>query len=282
MKTALPFGVVLTMPATGSEMNCVAVISRRVTRVALPAASGANAGVTLVTKSQNDKLLFHSPLVYPRFSVLDPTKSYSLPQKQVANGVVDAFIHVLEQYLTYPVAAKVQDRFAEGLLLTLLEEGPRALVEPDNYDVRANLMWAATMALNGLLGCGVPQDWAAHMIGHELTALHGLDHAQTLAILLPWVLIHQKESKREKLLQYAERVWQLREGSEEARIEQAIAVTRAFFERMGLKGRLSDFGIDSSAIEPIIAKLDLHNRQSLGEQGAIHLSECREILTLAL
>lgn len=270
------------MPATGSEMNCVAVISRRVTRVALPAASGANAGVTLVTKSQNDKLLFHSPLVYPRFSVLDPTKSYSLPQKQVANGVVDAFIHVLEQYLTYPVAAKVQDRFAEGLLLTLLEEGPRALVEPDNYDVRANLMWAATMALNGLLGCGVPQDWAAHMIGHELTALHGLDHAQTLAILLPWVLIHQKESKREKLLQYAERVWQLREGSEEARIEQAIAVTRAFFERMGLKGRLSDFGIDSSAIEPIIAKLDLHNRQSLGEQGAIHLSECREILTLAL
>ncbi len=282
VKAALPFGVVLTMPATGSEMNCVAVISRRVTRVALPAASGANAGVTLVTKSQNDKLLFHSPLVYPRFSVLDPTKSYSLPQKQVANGVVDAFIHVLEQYLTYPVAAKVQDRFAEGLLLTLLEEGPRALVEPDNYDVRANLMWAATMALNGLLGCGVPQDWAAHMIGHELTALHGLDHAQTLAILLPWVLIHQKESKREKLLQYAERVWQLREGSEEARIEQAIAVTRAFFERMGLKGRLSDFGIDSSAIEPIIAKLDLHNRQSLGEQGAIHLSECREILTLAL
>ncbi len=112
VKTALPFGVVLTMPATGSEMNCVAVISRRVTRVALPAASGANAGVTLVTKSQNDKLLFHSPLVYPRFSVLDPTKSYSLPQKQVANGVVDAFIHVLEQYLTYPVAAKVQDRFA--------------------------------------------------------------------------------------------------------------------------------------------------------------------------
>jgi NADP-dependent alcohol dehydrogenase len=123
--------------------------------------------------------------LFPRFSVLDPKVTYSLPPVQIANGVVDAFVHVMEQYMTYPVGAKLQDRFAEGLLLTLVEEGPRALTEPENYDVRANLMWCATLALNGLLSAGVPQDWATHMIGHEMTTLCGLDHARTLAIVLP-------------------------------------------------------------------------------------------------
>ena len=168
-------GCVLTLPATGSESNSGAVITR---------------------KSSGDKQHFFSPLVQPRFAVLDPVVTYSLPPRQIANGVVDAFVHTLEQYLTYPVDAKVQDRFAEGLLLTLLEDG-RALAEPENYGVRANVMWSATMALNGLIGAGVPQDWATHMLGHELTAMHDLDHAQTLAIVLPALLHEKKAQKRE-------------------------------------------------------------------------------------
>ena len=167
IQDAVALGCVLTLPATGSEMNCGAVISR---------------------KSSGEKLAFKTPHVQPRFSVLDPTVCYSLPTKQTANGVVDAFVHIAEQYLTYPVDAKVQDRFAEGLLLTLIEEGPKLLLEPENYAVRANVMWSATMALNGLIGSGVPQDWSTHMLGHELTAMHGLDHGQTLAIVLPAML----------------------------------------------------------------------------------------------
>ncbi|MNC00001.1 Alcohol dehydrogenase YqhD [compost metagenome] len=186
----------------------------------------------------------------PRFAVLDPVLTYTLPARQVANGVVDAFIHTLEQYLTYPVNAKVQDRFAEGLLLTLIEEGPKALVEPENYDVRANIMWSATLALNGLIGAGVPQDWATHMLGHELTALHGLDHAQTLAVVLPALLQAKREQKRTKLLQYAERVWDLRSGSEAERIDGAIKATRDFFERMGVKTRLRDYGLADANIHP--------------------------------
>ena len=164
---ALPIGAVLTLPATGSEMNAAAVITRKRTQ---------------------EKFAFISPTVFPRFAVLDPTRTYTLPARQVGNGVVDAFVHVMEQYLTVPAQAKVQDRFAEGLLLTLVEDGPRALAEPEAYDVRANLMWTATLALNGLIGTGVPQDWSTHIIGHELTALYGLDHAQTLAVVLPAML----------------------------------------------------------------------------------------------
>lgn len=164
IRSAIPMGSVLTLPATGSESNAGAVISRKTT---------------------GDKQAFHSSFVQPVFAVLDPVYTYTLPPRQVANGVVDAFVHTVEQYVTYPVNGKIQDRFAEGILLTLIEEGPKALQEPENYDVRANVMWAATQALNGLIGAGVPQDWATHMLGHELTAMHGLDHAQTLAIILP-------------------------------------------------------------------------------------------------
>ncbi|MGL4600377.1 MAG: iron-containing alcohol dehydrogenase, partial [Plesiomonas sp.] len=180
IKQAIPMGSVLTLPATGSEMNMGAVITRR---------------------STGDKQHFFSPLVMPKFAVLDPEITYTLPERQIANGVVDAFVHTVEQYLTYPVDAKVQDRFAEGLLQTLVEEGPRALVEPQNYAVRANIMWSATMALNGLIGAGVPQDWATHMLGHELTAMHGIDHAQTLAVILPVLLQEKRIAKHAKLLQ---------------------------------------------------------------------------------
>jgi NADP-dependent alcohol dehydrogenase len=171
----------------------------------------------------------------PFFSVLDPEKTYTLPPKQISNGVVDAFVLVVEQYLTYPVNAKVQDRFAEGVQLTLIEEGPKALETPKDYDTRSNLMWAATLALNGLIGAGVPQDWYTHMIEHEITAIHGINHAQTLAVILPSILTVCRQSKREKLLQYAECVWGINEGNEEQRIDAAIDRTRKFFEQMQLK-----------------------------------------------
>ncbi|MCO4205505.1 alcohol dehydrogenase [Aeromonas taiwanensis] len=258
--SAIPLGTVLTLPATGSEMNMGAVITR---------------------KSTGDKQHFFSPFVMPRFAVLDPVLTYTLPARQVANGVVDAFIHTLEQYLTYPVNAKVQDRFAEGLLLTLAEEGPKALVEPENYDVRANIMWSATLALNGLIGAGVPQDWATHMLGHELTALHGLDHAQTLAVVLPALLQAKREQKHAKLLQYAERVWDLRSGSEEERIDGAIAATRDFFERMGVKTRLRDYGMADAGIDTLLAKLEEHGMTSLGEHGDIDLVQSRHIYEAA-
>ena len=178
---ALPFGTVLTLPATGSEMNSGGVITRR---------------------SIGAKLAFGSAHCFPVFSVLDPTKTYTLPVKQLANGVVDAFVHTVEQYLTYPANTPLQDRFAEGILQTLVDIGPRLLADTEpNYDDRASLVWAATLALNGLIGAGVPQDWSTHMVGHELTALHGIDHARTLAIVLPSMLDQRREQKQAKLLQ---------------------------------------------------------------------------------
>lgn len=260
IKDAVPMGCVLTLPATGSESNSGAVITR---------------------KSSGDKQHFFSPHVQPLFAVLDPVVTYSLPPRQIANGVVDAFVHTIEQYLTYPVDAKVQDRFAEGLLLTLLEDGPRALAEPENYAVRANVMWSATMALNGLIGAGVPQDWATHMLGHELTAMHGLDHAQTLAIVLPALLIEKKAQKRKKLLQYADRVWGLRDGSEDNRIDGAIAATRAFFEKMGVPTRMSDYQLDGSSIPALLDKLHQHGMTALGEHQDITLEVSQRIYEAA-
>ena len=260
VKSTIAFGSVLTLPATGSEMNNGAVITRR---------------------ASNDKLAFSNSRLYPRFSVLDPTKTFTLPPRQIANGVVDAFVHITEQYLTYPVDAKVQDRFAEGLLLTLIEEGPKALQEPENYAVRANIMWTATLALNGLIGAGVPNDWATHMLGHELTALHGLDHAQTLAVVLPAMLQVRREEKREKLLQYAERVWGLRDGDTDSRIDQAIAKTRQFFESMQVPTRLSGYGIAKDAIPALLAQLERHGMVKLGEHQNVDLDRSKQVFELA-
>lgn len=258
--SAIAMGSVLTLPATGSESNSGAVISRRAT---------------------GDKQAFMSAHVQPLFAILDPVYTYTLPPRQVANGVVDAFVHTIEQYLTYPVDGRIQDRFAEGILLTLIEEGPRALAEPENYDVRANVMWAATMALNGLIGAGVPQDWATHMLGHELTAMHGLDHAQTLAIVLPSLMNEKRDTKREKLLQYGERVWNITEGSEAQRIDATIAATRDFFERMGVKTHLSDYGLDGSSIPALLTKLEEHGMTALGERGDITPDVSRRIYEAA-
>jgi NADP-dependent alcohol dehydrogenase len=258
--SALPIGCVLTLPATGTESNGNSVITKAATQ---------------------EKLAFGSPLVYPQFAILDPTTTYSLPPRQMANGAVDAFVHIMEQYMTYPVDAKVQDRFAEGLLMTLIEEGPRSLKEPTNYAVRSNVMWAATMALNGLIGVGVPQDWATHMIGHELTAMHGLDHAQTLAIVLPAVLQHQRDKKRAKLLQYGRRVWNLNHSDENALIDAAIAATKNFFEQMGTPTTLSGYGIGRESIPKLVDMLIKHELLALGEHGAITPEVSREILELA-
>lgn len=259
---ALPFGTVLTLPATGSEMNNGSVITRRDIGAKLP---------------------FRSRHLFPQFSVLDPTKTYTLPPPQLANGVVDAFVHTVEQYLTYPVNAPVQDRFAESLLQTLIEIGPRLLAasEPD-YDDRASLMWTATLALNGLIGAGVPQDWATHMIGHELTALHNIDHARTLAIVLPAMLHERRVQKRDKLLQYGERIWGIRNGSADERITAAIEQTRDFFERMGISTRLSTYGLGADAIDVVIRQLEEHGMTKLSERGDVTPAVSRRVLEAAL
>jgi len=257
---ALPFGSVLTLPATGSEMNSGGVVTR---------------------KSIGAKLPFSNRALFPVFSILDPTKTYTLPERQLANGVVDAFVHTIEQYLTFDVGGLVQDRFAEGLLLTLVEHGPKAIATQD-YDARANLMWVATLALNGLIGAGVPQDWTTHMIGHELTAKYDIDHARTLAIVLPSVMQVRREAKRGKLLQYAQRVWGLVGGTEDERIDAAIERTRAFFEGVGIPTRLSAYGIGAEAVEPIVAQLEAHGMVALGEHRDVTPEVSRRILELSL
>ena len=258
---ALPIGAILTLPATGSESN----------------------GNSVVTRDGN-KLPFKSPLVRPLFAVLDPSVTLSLSDRQISNGVVDAFIQTIEQYLTFSVNGKVQDRFSEGLLQTLIEEGPKALLPAtkEDLDVRANIMWSATMALNGLIGAGVPQDWSTHMIGHELTGAFGIDHARTLSIVLPAVMKVRKEQKREKLLQYATRVWQITEGDDNTRIDQAIRLTEEFFEKMQVPTRLSDVNLGSNDIDLLVDRLEQHGMTALGEQDDITLDISREILTLAL
>lgn len=260
VKAALPVGAVLTLPATGSESNTAAVISRRALK---------------------EKLAFLSPLVFPRFSVLDPETTFSLPARQVANGIGDAFCHVIEQYLTYPAGAALQDRFAESILRVLIEEGPKTLANPTDYSARANLVWAATWALNTAIGVGVPQDWASHMIGHELTALHGIDHARTLAVVLPSLMQVQRAVKREKLLQYADRVWNLREGTEDARIDAAIAATRRFYESLGIATHLADYGVAAGTAAEVARRLEAKGMAKLGERGDITPAVVERILMQA-
>jgi len=259
VKSAMPFGTVLTLPATGSEMNTNSVVTKWETQ---------------------EKLFFASPLVFPKFSVLDPETTYSLPPRQIGNGIVDAFTHVVEQYLTYPANAPLQDRWAESILQTLIEEGPKTLANPHDYASRANVVWAATLALNGLIGAGVPQDWTTHMIGHELTALHGLDHAQTLAVVLPSTLTVKRDRKREKLLQYADRVWGLVDGTEESRIDGAIQKTRDFFESVGVRTHLSDYGVGLDVIPLISDRFEKRGFVALGEHQDVTPKVVEQILAL--
>ncbi len=258
--SAVALGAVLTLAATGSEMNNGGVVTKAATK---------------------EKMAFGNPLLFPKFSVLDPETTYSLPKRQIINGIVDAFVHVMEQYLTYPVNSPVQDRFAEGILLTLLEEGPKAIAsDTPDYENRANLMWAATMALNGLIGMGVKSDWATHMIGHELTAFHGIDHAVTLAIVLPGLLTQLKEKRGEKLLQYAERVWNITEGTDEEKKTLAIDKTEAFFKQVGIATRLSDHNVGQDSIDIIVKRFE--GRGYVGMLPDVEVKDVAEILQARL
>jgi NADP-dependent alcohol dehydrogenase len=260
--SAIPLAAILTLPATGSESNSFAVISRSET---------------------SQKLAFSSTFGYPVFSVLDPEVTFSLPPRQVANGVVDAFVHTIEQYLTFPVGAHLQDRFAESILQTLIEVGPQTLAKPADYELRASFVWAATMALNGLIGQGVPQDWSTHMIGHELTALYGIDHARTLASVLPHLLRVHSKHKAEKLLQYAARVWGVLEGSPERRIEAGIVATEKFFESLGVPTRLKAYGqVKADTPSTVAHRLRASGMTQLGERQEVTPESVEKILELSL
>lgn len=253
---ALPIGVVLTLPATGSEANPNAVISR---------------------ERMQEKLCFGSPLVYPFFAVLDPTFTTTLDARQTANGVVDTFVHVCEQYVSDPVDAPLHDRFAEGVLLTLVEQGPRVLDEPGNLAARGHVMWAATMALNGLIGCGVPNDWTSHGIGHEITAFYGLDHAQTLAVIQPGVWRAQLPRKTGRLAHFGRRVWGL-SGDDASVASAAIDRTEAFYKSLGVKTRLSEYGVDAvEAGAKVRARFEARGAR-LSEDGSLAPSDVEAIL----
>jgi NADP-dependent alcohol dehydrogenase len=257
VKAALPLGVVLTLPATGTEMNANFVVTR---------------------VSTNEKYGGNSPLIFPKFSVLLPDAAGSLPQRQVANGIVDAFVHVIEQYLTYPVNAPLQDRMAESILQTLVEIGPKVYNDPSDYEAMSNLMWCASMALNGMISCGVPGDWSIHSIGHELTVIHNIDHARTLAIVLPGLWTILKDEKREKLLQFGKRVWNITAGSEDERIDNTILKTVEFFESLGVKTRMEDYKVTVYTIDKIVKRFEDRGWNALGDRELVTPEVVRRVL----
>ena len=257
----MPFGTVLTLPATGSEMNSGAVITRKETK---------------------EKLAMGGPGLFPVFSILDPQVISSIPQRQLANGLMDAFTHVLEQYMTYPVEALLQDRFAESILQTIIEVAPKILKDPTDYKAASNFMWSCTMALNGLIQKGVPTDWAVHAMGHELTALFGIDHARTLAIIAPSHYEFNFEAKKEKLAQYGERVWNITEGTLEEKAKAAIKKTVAFFHEIGIDTKLSDYTKDyEGTAEKIAKRFTDRGWLGLGEHQSLSPDKVEEIVKMA-
>lgn len=258
--STIPLASVMTLPATGSEMNNGAVISRLETE---------------------EKFAFFTPTSFPQFSILDPETTYSLPAFQVACGVIDTFVHTVEQYMTFPVEALLMDRWAEGILQTLKDISD-TLMKEDNpdYETRSNYMLCATMALNGFIAMGVPQDWATHMIGHELTAFTGLTHGVTLAIVYPALLRVMKEEKMDKLLQYGARVWQITIGTPEERAEQTIMRTESFFNSLGIATHLSDYHVDRTVIDKIVERFK-ERKWKLGEKQNIDYHVVAKILDMA-
>lgn len=253
-RKTVPLATVLTMSATGSEMNSGAVISRYETR---------------------EKYAFYSN--YPVFSILDPETLFSLPKRQIACGLADTFVHVLEQYMTTPGQSLLMDRWAEGILHTVVETAPRALSDERDYDTMSEYMLSATLALNDMIRMGVTEDWATHMIGHELTALHGLTHGATLAIVINGTLRVLRDQKHAKLLQYGERIWGITEGSEEERIDRTLARTEEFFRSLGLSTHLSEEGIGEETIAEVERRF---NAQGVhyGEAGNVDGAMARRIL----
>ena len=261
LSKVIPFGVVLTLPATGSEMNSGSVVTIEATK---------------------EKLVLGGSALFPKFSICDPTVIASLPKRQLQNGIVDAYTHVLEQYLTYPHDAMLQDRIAESILQTLVEIGPKVVENPTDYKLASNFMWCATMALNGLIQKGVPSDWATHMIGHELTALHDIDHARTLAIIAPNLYKVMFETKKDKLAQYGERVYNISANSVEEKAESAIEKTIEFFKIMGMESKISDFTNDfSETANTIVTRFEARKWLTLGEKQNITPEKVREIVEMS-
>jgi NADP-dependent alcohol dehydrogenase len=258
IKSVVPFGDVLTLPATGSEMNRGSVISNLAT---------------------NEKYAFYS--AYPQFSILDPTTTFSLPLFQVACGIADSFVHVMEQYLVDKNNSPLMDRWAEGVLSTLIEIAPKVRENQHDYEQMANFMLSATMALNGFIGMGVYSDWSTHLIGHEITAFTGLTHAETLVIVEPALLRVMKDEKRKKILQYAERVWNITESNEDKKIELAIEKTENFYRSLPLKTKLSEYGISNDICEKIVNRFRERGTR-LGENSSITADIVKEILKLAV
>ena len=258
----LPFGTVLTLPATGSEMNSGAVISR---------------------KETGQKLAMGGPGLFPVFSIADPTVVASLPKRQLANGIVDAFTHVMEQYMTYPTSATLQDRISEGILSTLIEIAPRVMKTPENFELAANFMWCCNMALNGIIQKGVPTDWSIHAIGHEITAAYGIDHARTLAIVLPSMYRYKLEKKELKLAQYGRRVLGLT-GDDRKVAEQAIDHTEDFFRSLGIGTKLSDYDVDNASAFPqsCVTSMEKQRTIILGEHKDIRSKDVKSILEAAI
>ena len=254
----MPFGTVLTLPATGTEMNSGSVISRR---------------------ELGEKRAMGGPGLFPKFRILDPTVVATIPKRQLANGITDAFTHVMEQYMTYPIGADLQDRFAESIMSSLIATAPKVMADPSDYTVAANFMWCCTMALNGLIQKGVPTDWAIHAMGHELTALYGIDHARTLAIIAPRHYTHFLENKKEKLALYGERVWNITEGTVEERAKAAIAKTEAFFHSMDIPTRLSDYTDQyAGTAEKVSETLRERGWVALGEHKAVTPEAVKDIV----
>jgi NADP-dependent alcohol dehydrogenase len=259
--SAVPFGTVLTLPATGSEVNSGAVISRSELKM---------------------KMTMGGPLFFPKFSFLDPSVVATLPKKQIANGITDAFMHTLEQYLTYPTDNLLQEREAEAILSTLIEIAPQVLKEPTNYKYASNLMWCASHALNGNLRCGVPTDWSTHMIGHELTALFGIDHARTLAIIAPRLYEIKFSNKKEKLTQYGKRVWNLI-GSDEEIAKNAIKKTEEFFISLGIETKISAYTNDVNDVQTIIRnRFEERAWNNTGERQDLTFEEVEKIVKNAI
>nr|WP_294899208.1 iron-containing alcohol dehydrogenase [uncultured Pedobacter sp.] len=260
-EVGLPFGTVLTLPATGSEMNSGSVITRKETQ---------------------EKLGMGGPGLFPQFSVLDPEVVKSIPQRQLANGITDAFTHVLEQYMTYPTGASLQDRIAESIMQTLVEVAPVITTDPSNYDAAANFMWCCTMALNGLIQKGVPTDWAVHAMGHELTAQFGIDHARTLAVIAPSHYRYNFESKREKLAQYGKRVWGITEGDTDAIAKAAIYKTEEFFKSLGIDTKLSDYTDDyKGTAQKIAERFTERGWLGLGEHKRLTPADVEKIVEMS-
>lgn len=258
---ALELADVITLPATGSEMNCGAVISR------------------LSTK---EKFAFMTPKIYPKFSIIDPQTTFSLPEKQTVNGIVDTYTHVMEQYATYDVNTPLQDEWALGIIKTLIEEAPKVLRNPNDYDARANIFWCATCGLNYWISLGAVQDWATHKIGHELTALYGLDHGETLAIILPSLWRVMKKDKMDKLAKMAIEVFGANEFLPKSLLADiTIKKTEKFFNKIGRKIKLREYGIDALEAATEIKKRFLERAVVLGERCNITPDVVYEIVANA-